>query len=139
MRTAYIETSVIGYLTSRPNRDLVVAAHQQLTREWWEHERQRFRCVISSAVVAEIAAGDAGAAAERLEAVEGVEVLADTPEVGELAREYQRELRLPPKAANDALHIALAVAACCASTCGWRGQVGTTATPRLIRDNWVPA
>jgi hypothetical protein len=29
----YLETSVISYLTARPRRDLVVAAHQQLTRD----------------------------------------------------------------------------------------------------------
>ena len=28
---AYIETSVISYLTARPNLDLIVAAHQQVT------------------------------------------------------------------------------------------------------------
>ena len=32
----YIETSVVSYLTSRPSRDLIVAAHQEITREWWE-------------------------------------------------------------------------------------------------------
>jgi hypothetical protein len=34
----YIETSVVSYLTSRSSRDLVVAAHQELTRQW-RHER----------------------------------------------------------------------------------------------------
>ena len=32
--TAYIETSVVSYLTARPSRDVVVAAYQQITREW---------------------------------------------------------------------------------------------------------
>lgn len=32
----YIETSVVSYLTSRSNRDLIVAAHQQITIELWE-------------------------------------------------------------------------------------------------------
>jgi len=27
----YVETSVISYLTGRPNRDLVIAANQQIT------------------------------------------------------------------------------------------------------------
>src|SRR5215813_9261519 len=31
-----IETSVISYRVARPSRDLIVAAHQQLTHEWWE-------------------------------------------------------------------------------------------------------
>ena len=32
--TAYIETSVISYLTSRPSRDVVVTAYQQVPREF---------------------------------------------------------------------------------------------------------
>ncbi len=31
----YVETSIVSYLTARPSRDLVRAAHQELTREWW--------------------------------------------------------------------------------------------------------
>ena len=33
--SAYIETSVISYLTGRQSRDAIAAAHQQLTRDWW--------------------------------------------------------------------------------------------------------
>jgi hypothetical protein len=32
----YVETTVVSYLTTSPSRDIVQAAHQQLTREWWE-------------------------------------------------------------------------------------------------------
>jgi hypothetical protein len=32
----YIATSVISYLTAWPSRDIVVAGHQQTTREWWQ-------------------------------------------------------------------------------------------------------
>ena len=31
--TAYVETTVVSYLTTLPSRDLVLAAHQQVTRE----------------------------------------------------------------------------------------------------------
>jgi len=30
-------TKIISYLTARPSRDLVVAAHQKVTREWWDN------------------------------------------------------------------------------------------------------
>ena len=38
----YIESSVIGYLTARLSRDLIVASHQQLTQEWWANQRNKF-------------------------------------------------------------------------------------------------
>ena len=37
--TVYIETSIVSYLTARPSRDLLVAAHQQLTVVWWDEQR----------------------------------------------------------------------------------------------------
>ncbi len=53
MAGVYLETSVVGYLASRPSRDLVTAANQQVTRDWWELHRERFELYISEAVVAE--------------------------------------------------------------------------------------
>jgi hypothetical protein len=32
----YVETTVISYLAASPSRNVVVAAHQELTHEWWE-------------------------------------------------------------------------------------------------------
>ncbi len=32
----YPETTVPSYLIAWPSRDLIRAAHQQLTREWWD-------------------------------------------------------------------------------------------------------
>ncbi len=54
----YIETSVIGYLTGRAGRDLVVAAHQQLTAEWWQNELPKFEPFVSALVLDEAARGD---------------------------------------------------------------------------------
>ena len=36
----YVETSVVSYLTARPSRDLVIAARQMWTREWWGQAAQ---------------------------------------------------------------------------------------------------
>ena len=38
---AYVETSGVSHLTSRPSRDFVPVARQQMTREWWRTARDR--------------------------------------------------------------------------------------------------
>jgi len=47
METVYLETTFISYLVARPSRDLLVAAHQQATEEWWTARRGEFECCIS--------------------------------------------------------------------------------------------
>lgn len=57
--TVYIETSILGYLTARPSRDIVVAANIEITREWWDTRRRDFQLYSSQAVVKETSQGDA--------------------------------------------------------------------------------
>lgn len=103
----YLETTIVSYLTARPNRDLVRAAHQEVTREWWA-TRSAFELYISQLVLDEAAAGDPGAAAQRLEALRDLPLLELTMEATGLARDLVRLAALPSKAAADALHIAIA-------------------------------
>lgn len=105
----YVETSVISYLVARPSRDIVTAAHQQITREWWE-QRGRFDLFVSQAVLTEAARGDATAAALRLEALAEVVVLPVTAEAGDLAERLVQANAMPAAAAIDALRVAVAVA-----------------------------
>jgi predicted nucleic acid-binding protein len=104
----YIETTVLSYLTARPSRDLIVAAHQQLTLEWWEQRREKFDLYISQLVVQECGAGDALMARKRLEALETMPLLDLRPEVVGLARALVERGPMPDKASVDALHIAVA-------------------------------
>ena len=107
--TAYIETSVVSYLTSRPSRDIVVVALQQVTREWWQTARDRFQLAASELVIREAGQGDPDAARARLEALEGVALLDATEDAEQFARELIDSGTLPPTAAADAAHIAIAV------------------------------
>ncbi len=105
----YVETSVISYLTSRPHRDVVIAGHQQTTRDWWENRREAFNLVASQLVIQEASAGDTIAAQERLKALYEVKLLETTEEAVLLAQTMIETGTLPKKAAEDALHIAIAV------------------------------
>ena len=109
-QAVYIETSIISYLAARPSRDVVSAARQQLTYEWWDRRRAEFDIYISELVVAEIREGDPDAAQRRLTFVEGVELLDITDDATALAQYLAEQTGLPEKARADALHIA--VAAC---------------------------
>ena len=105
----YIETSIISYLTSQPSRDIVTAARQQITRDWWQTRRNGFDLYISEFVLGEAGSGDPKVAALRLAALEGIREIALTDRAAELARELVEKGPLPKKAAIDALHIAVTV------------------------------
>jgi len=106
----YVETTVISYHTSRPSRDIVVAGHQAVTEEWWDRALPELTPVISPVVLDEIAGGDPDAAAKRLEAVDGWDVLTLTDKAVTLARTYFDAIDLPEAARADSLHLALATA-----------------------------
>jgi hypothetical protein len=65
--SVYIETTIISYLASRPARDIVLAACQELTRAWWSERRRSFDIFISERVIAEASAGDKNASLKRLD------------------------------------------------------------------------
>lgn len=82
----YLETSIVSYLTARPSHDLIRAAHQQITRDWWTM-LSSFDLYISQFVLDEARAGNPEAAERRLAALREASPLELTPEAGRLARE----------------------------------------------------
>jgi predicted nucleic acid-binding protein len=106
-RRIYIETTIPSYLTARPSRDIVQAARQQLTREWWEVERRNYDLCISQIVLDEAAAGDAEAAQRRMVVIDALPLLDLTFEVDALAGTIMQSGLLPASASRDAVHIAV--------------------------------
>lgn len=105
-RKIYVETSVISYLTARPSKTIIGAAHQQITLAWWEL-RSDYELLVSQAVWQECAAGDPVAAQKRLVALEGMSVLAVTQDMIRLAETLIEQAIIPANAIEDALHIAI--------------------------------
>lgn len=106
--TVYLETTIIGYLASWPSRDLITAANQQLTHEWWNDHRQTFDLYVSQFVIDECSAGDKTAAQERAVFLTGIPELSVSDDVKRLAEDLVQRVPLPEKGAVDALHIAVA-------------------------------
>ena len=105
-RKIYVETSVISYLTARPSKTIIGAAHQQITMAWWEL-RSDYELLVSQSVWQECAAGDPVAAQRRLAALEGISVLAVTQDTIRLAESLIEQAIIPAKAIEDALHISV--------------------------------
>lgn len=108
MKSVYVETSIISYLTARTSRDLIVTANQESTIEWWDGHRRNFELYISPLVLVEAGQGDEDAAQRRLKALETLNMLEIVDEASLLAEALLRALALPRKAQDDAVHIALA-------------------------------
>ena len=104
----YLETTIPSLLTGWPSRDLVTAADQQVTREWWQTRRHDFELFVSELVEEEAARGDKQAAVERLALVRSLPLLEINADVERVARAVLQSGLVPAKAANDALHLAVA-------------------------------
>jgi hypothetical protein len=108
METIYIETTVVNYLVANPSQDSILAVHQQLTRQWWQDERQRYHCVTSREVLREASLGNAEMSQRRANALAELTVLTVEDSARELARAIVTGGLLPPAATSDAIHAVVA-------------------------------
>ncbi|NER94958.1 MAG: type II toxin-antitoxin system VapC family toxin [Symploca sp. SIO1B1] len=106
--SVYIETSILGHLTARPTDNLIVAANIKITQDWWDECSSSFTLYASEIVEVEAAKGDSVMAAQRLNLLQSLMLLELTEESFELSQAFLHQSNLPPKASNDALHMALA-------------------------------
>ena len=104
----YLETIVVSYLSAWSSRDLIMAANQETTREWWQTRKDEFSLFVSQTVIEEASAGDKDAANRRLEILQPFPRLDITEEVKTLAKALVAQVPLPSRAQTDALHIAVA-------------------------------
>jgi len=104
----YLETTVISYLTAWRSAQLLMAAHQEVTRIWWDEQKNRFDVFASQAVIEEALGGDPEAVQRRMAILEEIPELDITDHARDLAKSLLVNTPLPEKAQIDALHIAIA-------------------------------
>jgi hypothetical protein len=130
----YLETTIPSYLVGRPSRDLLVAAHQEITRDWWESRRSEFDLYMSELVIQEVRAGDALLASLRLELLRDVPRLAVNSEIQKLAGDLIAEGPVPREAAGEAAHIATATVYGCEYLLTWNCRhIANAELQRAIR------
>ncbi len=104
----YLETSVVGYYASPPSRNIVTAARQELTRDWWAESLPHFDTYISALVLREVSEGHESAVEGRRQAISGIKVLEINENAETLAETLMTSGAIPQEHPEDALHIALA-------------------------------
>lgn len=135
MKRIYFETSFFGYLTSRPSRDLLKAARQQVTLDLWDLRRSAYTPLISGLVLQEAAQGDPQAALLRLQACEQADSLQISLDAQSLGQRLMDVGAVPQTEPEDALHLALATLAPVDYIVTWnfKHMVGPSAKALLVR------
>lgn len=128
----YVETTFVSYLTARPSLDVIMAGHQQSTRDWWDRRRAKYELCSSQLVIQEAGAGEVQMAQDRLRVLAPMTQLEITAEAVSLAEELVRAGALPVKAANDALHIAVAAFHCITYLMTWNCRHMANASMRRM-------
>jgi hypothetical protein len=108
-KSVYIESTIPGYATSRPNRDSIIAGHQAATVSFWEQERHKYDLFISQYVLDEIREGDSEAAQKRLRCVADIQVYPKSAEIDAMGAIYLKLLDIPGRAKTDCNHLAICV------------------------------
>ncbi len=93
----YIESTIPSYVVARPARDLLQAARQQLTRDWWDLKRHKHELFTSQVVLGEIGFGEKPMAKRRLETMHGLPLLQAIDEVKEFQARFWRRVFYRPR------------------------------------------
>jgi hypothetical protein len=106
----YMETTIPSLLTARPSKQPELLGHQITTQRWWQNRLAHYEVYTSQVVLDEAGRGDAQMAAARLQALASFPLLPITEQVLKLEADFMALGVIPPHAADDALHLALAAA-----------------------------
>ena len=104
----YVETTVVSYLTAKPSRDIIIAGHQEATRELWPELSVQYDTYVSALVFEEAGRGDHDQAQMRIAAIEPFPMLDIDNEAQSLAEKIIAGKAIPTEFPEDALHIAVA-------------------------------
>jgi len=107
LNTIYIETSIPSfYHTLRTDPESI--ARRNWTHQWWRDNATKSTLMTSAAVIAELRKGTSDKTKDRIALLDGIEILAITDEIVDIAHIYIKKLVMPNDPQGDALHLAIA-------------------------------
>lgn len=106
--TVYLETSVVSYLASKPSSNLLRAARQLSSVDWWENHRHKFSLMTSTFTLDEAMKGDKHAAEKRISYLDSVPLLDVNESVLHLMGSIQKSGIMPEDCEVDIGHISVA-------------------------------
>ncbi|NQT69869.1 MAG: type II toxin-antitoxin system VapC family toxin [Desulfobacteraceae bacterium] len=98
----------MSYFTARPSRDIIVAGHQETTRDLWPNLTAKYETYISAIVYEEAGKGDPDQAQMRLSAIEAFPMIDIDDDARFLAEKIIAGRGIPADYPEDALHVAVA-------------------------------
>jgi len=107
MARVYLETSLVSALVT-DRTDPASLYRRDLSRDWWQLQRQRHELFVSAEVIAELSDPRYLNSMEALEWIKDVPLLSIDIAVLGLARILVRERVMPAPEAGDAMHVAVA-------------------------------
>jgi len=133
-KRVYIETTVVSYLAAKPSRDIMVAGHQEATRELWPELSTKYETYVSALVYEEARRGDPDQARVRLEAIKLFPMLDIDEEARTLAEKIIAKRGIPAEYPEDALHIAVAAVNGIEVVITWNiGHLNNPFTRKMVR------
>ena len=104
-RAVYLDSTIPSYLF---DERASIQTFVEITKKWWEEERQHFNIWLSEATIAELSQGNYPNQAKIMACVSHVPVLPPDDHIIAIAQVYLDNYLMPRGLTGDALHLAYA-------------------------------
>ena len=104
-RSVYLDSTIPSYLFDERES---LKTYVEVTKKWWEEERQHFDLWISEGTIAEVHRGEYPNKTKIIECIAQLPVLLPDTSIIDIARVYLANYLMPRVLIGDALHLAYA-------------------------------
>lgn len=105
--SVYLDTTIFSYLFDERES---IKAYTDVTRQWWETQRNNYNLYISIETLAELREGNYPEKEKITKLAETIEVLPRIEEIENIAEIYVKNFVMPKDLEGDAIHLAYASA-----------------------------